>query len=851
VTNPLTPQLSCTVQQSQLIAVDFYMNGNSAVIAGLLPNGNFYKGAIILLDLSNPSSPSIVGSFSTPSTRDAPRAIAGTSTTAFAAIVPENGTSCSLSILDISNPSAPRQIGGIADVGSVQTMSMSQDGHSLYIGANGSWSIVDVSNPAAPVMKSTVAATGLISGFATSGTYLFLTSGQNLLVYDVQDPTNPVQIRSYKSPGIATTVKVAGSVIYLADSAAGINILSLPDADPPLVQFATPSASGSFASQGTMVDISGTASDSAGLVNGTVSQVTWSNSRGGGGVATGTTIWSATNIKLAAGENLITISATDNAGNVGTANLAVTFSPPDTVAPAVNITAPSSKGFFQTASIAVDLRGMAVDNVGVSSVVWSNARGGSGAAIGTAAWTVAGIPLQPGPNPITLTATDAAGNTGSATVNISYQPPDSTPPVVKIQFPTLAASLETNFATVNLSGTASDDSGAVGAVTWSSDQGGHGTCSGAAIWSVNSVPLKPGPNHLTVTALDESGNATSDFLVVNYTPLPALDFAPLAGSYYGLTQAADAAVLPDGYAGFRVARMGSFSGSVGFGNAVYALIGKLAADGTFTKTILRGRLRPLVVTLRLGADGIFGTISDGTESIGIVAVAAAHGTALAPVAQKGSYTFLIHPMSAGDTIPPGIGYGRLTVDSMGMVRLVGALPDATAFSQAAPISAAGVWQMFVKPAGVGRISGPLVFRSLDGTDLDGTLDWSMPANKRATRYPSGFATQAGLDGSVYLAPPLQAQIFPAGPASLTIEAGKISVVPATKSLNVDTGNLIHILTNERFSMSLAGPTGLFSGTFVDTAKTVRTFHGAVLQKQGIGGGVFIGSRATGSVLLQR
>ena len=55
--------------------------------------------------------------------------------------------------------------------------------------------------------------------------------------------------------------------------------------------------------------ISGTASDAGGLKN-----VTWENSLGGSGTATGTTSWSAT-IPLVRGINRITVRATDVAGN--------------------------------------------------------------------------------------------------------------------------------------------------------------------------------------------------------------------------------------------------------------------------------------------------------------------------------------------------------------------------------------------------------------------------------------------------------------------------------------------------------------------------------------------------------
>jgi subtilase family serine protease len=61
-----------------------------------------------------------------------------------------------------------------------------------------------------------------------------------------------------------------------------------------------------------------------------------------------------------------------------------------------------------------------LDNIGVTEVNWSNDRGGSGTATGTTSWSVSGITLQIGTNVITVTARDAANNTGTDTLTITY-----------------------------------------------------------------------------------------------------------------------------------------------------------------------------------------------------------------------------------------------------------------------------------------------------------------------------------------------------------------------------------------------------------------------------------------------
>jgi hypothetical protein len=151
-----------------------------------------------------------------------------------------------------------------------------------------------------------------------------------------------------------------------------------------------------------------------------VVSVTWSNDRGGSGTAQGTTSWTAAGIGLQEGVNTITVTATDAAGNSGTGSIQVTRTIPDVDAPTVSVSGPSV-----TTNPSITLTGSASDNEAVTAVTWSNDRGGSGTAQGTTSWTAAGIGLQEGVNVITITATDAAGNHGTAGIQVVL---DRTPP---------------------------------------------------------------------------------------------------------------------------------------------------------------------------------------------------------------------------------------------------------------------------------------------------------------------------------------------------------------------------------------------------------------------------------------
>jgi hypothetical protein len=281
------------------------------------------------------------------------------------------------------------------------------------------------------------------------------------------------------------------------------------DTTAPVVSITTPTSVATYTASTTPVIVGGTASDAVG-----VTQVTWTNDRGGNGTAIGTTNWSAS-IALQSGGNVITITARDAAGNTSTDTLTVTYSAPDTTAPAASITTPTSAATFGTSTTPLTVGGTASDAVGVTQVTWANDRGGTGTAIGTTTWS-ASIALQSGANVITITARDAAGNAAIDTLTITYTPADTTNPTVAITAPTANASYTATTATMSLGGVAGDNA-SVTQVTWANDRGGSGSATGTTSWSVNGVSLQSGANVITITARDAAGNSATDTVTITYT----------------------------------------------------------------------------------------------------------------------------------------------------------------------------------------------------------------------------------------------------------------------------------------------------------------------------------------------
>ena len=304
---------------------------------------------------------------------------------------------------------------------------------------------------------------------------------------------------------------------------------SAPDTTVPVVTITGPTTGGAYSTSSSTMTVSGTGSDNVG-----VTAVTWSTDRGSSGTASGTTNWMASGVALQSGTNVITVRARDAAGNSGTATLTVTYTPPDTTAPTITILGPTSASTYSTTSSVVTLGGTAADNLGVTAVTWANNRGGSGFSSGTTSWSVPSVQLQGGSNVITMTAQDASGNKGTATLTVTYNVPDTTPPSVTITGPTSADTYATNSSSFSIGGTASDNVGVV-QVNWQNSLGGSGTATGTTTWSA-AITLQLGTNVITVTAVDAAGNPSTDVLSVTYSaPAPATSPTPslsLSGRLY-------------------------------------------------------------------------------------------------------------------------------------------------------------------------------------------------------------------------------------------------------------------------------------------------------------------------------
>jgi hypothetical protein len=121
-------------------------------------------------------------------------------------------------------------------------------------------------------------------------------------------------------------------------------------------------------------------------------------------------------------------SCADNSDMGADVALVGTGNTPDIVNPSCSITSPTSSSTYDNGAVAtINIGGVATDDT--DHVTWSNDRDGSGRASGTTTWTVTGIALYSGSNVLSVTSWDAANNSFTDTLTVTYTPSGGVTPV--------------------------------------------------------------------------------------------------------------------------------------------------------------------------------------------------------------------------------------------------------------------------------------------------------------------------------------------------------------------------------------------------------------------------------------
>ena len=233
-----TPTIVGSISDPQLDGIDHtYVVGNYAYTA------NWVGDRLTIIDISNPSSPTIVGSVQNSSILDGAGAVyvAGD----YAYVAANAGSPDRLVVIDVSNPSAPTIVGWVSD-------SRLEGGDHLYVSGNYAYvpaefadalTIVDVSNPTSPQVVGWVSSSTLLDGTEevfVEGKYAYVTAehSDSFVVVDVSDPTSPTIVGSIATSTLdgAEPIYVSGRYAYVgAKNADRLVIIDISDPTSPTI----------------------------------------------------------------------------------------------------------------------------------------------------------------------------------------------------------------------------------------------------------------------------------------------------------------------------------------------------------------------------------------------------------------------------------------------------------------------------------------------------------------------------------------------------------------------------------------------------------------------------------------
>ena len=181
-----------------------------------------------IIDVSDPSNPSLAGSIVTGS----PRSVFVSGRYAYVV-----GTgSGDLKIIDVADPSAPSLVGSVGVGGS--PLSVFVSGRYAYVTdlSSDDLRIIDVSDPSAPSLAGSLPVGSSPNAVFVSGLYAYVVDSQSddLKVIDVADPSAPSLTGSLALGGVPLSVFVSGRYAYVTDTITDdLRVIDISDPSAP------------------------------------------------------------------------------------------------------------------------------------------------------------------------------------------------------------------------------------------------------------------------------------------------------------------------------------------------------------------------------------------------------------------------------------------------------------------------------------------------------------------------------------------------------------------------------------------------------------------------------------------
>jgi len=184
-----------------------------------------YEGDILVLDVSDPTSPSEAALFST---IGAAEALQPVGSYAFQAAGPDG-----LRVLDVSDPAAPSDIGGVDTPGWGTDVAVLGD-YAYLADSNGGLRVMDVSTPSSPFEAGSVSTPGSAIDVVTDGAHAYVAIySAGIHVYSVNLPGAPPQhVGSINPTGSERALAMRGSHVFVAGTS-GLRVIDVSNPAAP------------------------------------------------------------------------------------------------------------------------------------------------------------------------------------------------------------------------------------------------------------------------------------------------------------------------------------------------------------------------------------------------------------------------------------------------------------------------------------------------------------------------------------------------------------------------------------------------------------------------------------------
>ena len=243
ISNPAAPAVVGTIDDDTNLrsSVSIVVSGRYAYVVNNDGTGGLKIFAVV--DISNPAAPAVVGSIDDDTNLYAARSIAVSGRYAYvannnAAVVGKK----EFAVIDISNPTSPSVVGSIDDDTNLYAArSIAVSGRYAYVANKGDltggkkeFAVIDISNPAVPAVVGSIdddtnfyAATSI----AVSGRYAYVANNEgnvarkNLAVIDIGIPASPAVAGSINDDTnlyLANSIAVSGRYAYVVSNNAAV-----------------------------------------------------------------------------------------------------------------------------------------------------------------------------------------------------------------------------------------------------------------------------------------------------------------------------------------------------------------------------------------------------------------------------------------------------------------------------------------------------------------------------------------------------------------------------------------------------------------------------------------------------